>query len=720
MKNLFDRTLFKVRQSSSTGNALAMLITVVFSLASSAQETTKDSIRTNPLDEVIVKATRADEKTPVTFSNFTKKDFSKRNLGQDIPVLMNYLPSVVTTTDAGNGVGYTGIRVRGSDATRVNVTINGIPYNDSESHGTYWVNMPDFASSTESIQLQRGVGTSTNGAGAFGASLNLATESTMKAGGEISNSYGSFNTHKHTVKFSSGLLNDHFEFTGRLSQIKSDGYIDRASSDLKSYFLQANYIGKTTQIKALVFGGTQRSYQAWNGIDATTLHDDPTFNSAGMYTDEFGNTRYYDNETDNYQQDHTQLHWNEKLNSHLNLNLALHYTKGKGYYENYKEDADFADYGMTPAAGQTTTDLVRQKWLDNHFYGTTFSLNYKTDKLDAIFGGALNKYLGDHFGKVIWARYASTTELGDLYYHDYSHKTDANAFVKATYKVLDKLSLYGDLQIRNVNYIASGAQASKVTDNFNFFNPKAGVTYEMNTNSNLYFSYAKAHREPNRTDYENGTPKPEKLDDFELGWRYNTPKAKLNLNGYYMAYKDQLVLTGELDDVGSPIRKNSGDSYRIGIEADARIALGPKWLVAPNISISESINKDFYTDVSGTLEPIGNTNIAYSPKLIAGNMIAFSPVKNVNVALLSKFVGKQYLNNINDKSSYLNDYFINDFSFNWDIPMKKAFREISLNVLCNNIFDRKYVSNAVDYGGGYIYYFPQAGTNLLAGITLKF
>ena len=720
MKNVFKRTSYMSRSTKSIRTSFSILATVLLSLSSFAQEETKDSAQTKSLEEVIVKATRADEKTPVTFSNFTKKDFSKRNLGQDIPVLMNYLPSVVTTTDAGNGVGYTGIRVRGSDATRVNVTINGIPYNDSESHGTYWVNMPDFASSTESIQLQRGVGTSTNGAGAFGASLNLATESSAKTGGEIANSYGSFNTHKHTVKFSTGLLNDHFELAGRLSQIKSDGYIDRAFSDLKSYFLQGNYISKKTKIKALVFGGKEHTYQAWNGVDATTLHNNPTFNSAGIYTDESGNTRFYNNETDNYQQDHAQLHWNQQLNKSLNLTVALHYTKGKGYYENYKEDADFEDYGMTPTAGQTTTDLVRQKWLDNNFYGTTFSLNYKSDKIDVVFGGAANKYEGNHFGKVIWARYASTSELGDKYYEDYGNKIDANAFLKATYKVLDKLSLYGDLQMRHVNYEATGVQATKVNDNFNFFNPKAGLTYEFNANNNLYFSYAKAHREPNRTDYENGTPKPEKLNDFELGWRYNTEKIKLNLNGYYMAYRDQLVLTGKLDDVGSPIRENSGDSYRLGIEADAKIALSPKWTVAPNISISESLNKDFYTDASGTLESLGNTNIAYAPKFIIGNIVNFSPVKNINLAVMSKFVGKQYLNNINDKSSYLSDYFINDFSFSWDIPVNKVFKEISISALCNNILDRKYVSNAFDYGGGYIYYYPQAGASILTGVTLKF
>ncbi|MES2812142.1 MAG: TonB-dependent receptor [Bacteroidota bacterium] len=684
-----------------------------------SQEKGQDSIKSKSLEEVIVKATRADEKAPVAFTNFTQKDFSKRNLGQDIPVLMNYLPSVVTTTDAGNGVGYTGIRVRGSDATRVNVTINGIPYNDSESHGTYWVNMPDFASSTQSIQLQRGVGTSTNGAGAFGASLNLATESSLKSSGEISNSYGSFNTHKHTVKFSTGLMNNGFELAGRLSQVKSDGYIDRASSDLKSYFLQGNYIGKTTRIKALVFGGKEHTYQAWNGIDGGTLNDDRTFNWSGYFTDEFGNTRFYDNETDNYQQDHAQLHWNEKLNDNFDLNLALHYTKGKGYYENYKEDAAFEDYGMTPVAGQTTTDLIRQKWLDNDFYGTTFSLNYKKENLDVVFGGAINKYEGDHFGKVIWARYASTSELGDKYYDDYGIKTDANTFLKATYKILDKLSFYGDIQYRNVNYKANGVQANVVRDNFNFLNPKAGVTYEFNANNNLYFSYAKANREPNRTDYENGSPRPEKLDDFELGWRFNTEKIKLNVNGYYMSYKDQLVLTGKLDDVGSPIRENSGDSYRLGLEIDAKIVLTSKLVITPNINISENLNKDFYTDDSGTLESLGNTNIAYSPKFIVGNMVSFAPIKNVNIAILSKFVGKQYLTNLNNSNAVLRDYFVNDFSFNWDFPFKTVFKEISLNVLCNNIFNRKYVSNGYDYYGTN-YYFPQAGTNYLAGVTLKF
>ena len=428
---------------------LTYYMSFVFLLASFISfSQVKDTTKVNQLDEVLVSAVRVTSKTPVSFSNLTKNEIKSRNLGQDIPILMNYLPSVVTTSDAGNGVGYTGIRVRGSDATRVNVTINGIPYNDSESHGTYWVNMPDFASSLESIQLQRGVGTSTNGAGAFGASLNMLTDSyAKKATGEISNSIGSFNTHKHTVKFSTGLMNDHFEIAGRLSTLKTDGYIDRASSDLKSYFLQGTYVGKTTLIKALAFGGKEKTYQSWNGTDAETLNSDRTFNSAGIFTDESGQTRFYDNETDNYQQDHYQLHWNEKLTEKWSTNLAFHYTKGKGFYENYKEDADFSDYGLLPLGPVVTTDLIRQKWLDNDFYGTTFSANYKEEKLDVIFGGGYNKYEGAHFGKVIWARFASQSELGDHYYDDFATKTDGTVFAKANYQISEKISLFGDLQL---------------------------------------------------------------------------------------------------------------------------------------------------------------------------------------------------------------------------------------------------------------------------------
>ncbi len=717
MKTLFH---FRFTKYNVRSKIILPIAYCLMPIASFSQEKAKDTTKVNQLDEVLVSAVRVTSKTPVSFSNLDKKEIKFRNLGQDIPILMNYLPSVVTTSDAGNGVGYTGIRVRGSDATRVNITINGIPYNDAESHGTYWVNMPDFASSVESLQLQRGVGTSTNGAGAFGASLNLLTDSFAKeSNGEISNSFGSFNTRKHTVKFSSGLLNNRFELAGRLSNIDSQGYIDRAASDLKSYFLQGTYVGKTTLIKALVFGGTEKTYQSWNGIDGFTMNGDRTFNSAGMYTDEFDNTRYYDNETDNYQQDHYQLHWNERVSENWSTNFAVHYTKGKGYYENYKEEADFADYGLTPIVIENTTinttDLVRQKWLDNDFYGTTFSANYKKDKLDLILGGGWNKYEGDHFGKVIWTRFASTSELGDHYYDDYAVKTDGNIFAKANYQVTEKFSLYGDLQYRTVNYEANGVQANLVADTFGFFNPKAGLNYSLNNKNALYFSYAKAHREPNRTDYEGGNAKPEKLDDFELGWRYVSEKVKINTNIYHMAYKDQLILTGNLDDVGNPIRSNSEKSYRLGLEVDVTMALSKQLVMRPNFTLSQNRNVDL--NVSGT--NVGTKDIAYSPSIIAGNILVYKPTESLQISWLSKFVGKQYMNNIELPSAQLPDYFVNDLNISYEIKPKSIFKSIVLTGLVNNVLDRKYVSNGYMWDI-YPYYYPQAGINFLAGLTLKF
>lgn len=720
MKTIFEGTKVlshkgsKVKNLRRTKSIFFTLFSVFFTLFSFGQQ--QDSIKVNSLDEVLVSAVRVTSKTPVSFSNMDKKEIKYRNLGQDIPVLMNYLPSVVTTSDAGGGIGYTGIRVRGSDATRVNVTINGIPYNDAESQGTFWVNMPDFASSVESLQLQRGVGTSTNGSGAFGASLNMLTDSyASKATGEISSSIGSFNSNKNTVKFSTGLLNDHFELAGRLSTVKSDGYVDRASSDLKSYFLQGTYVGKTTLIKALVFGGTQKTYQAWNGIDGEKLNSDRRYNSAGEYTDEFGNTRYYDNETDNYNQDHYQLHWSESISDKWSTNLAFHYTKGKGYFENYKADALMAEYNLASAGDVSETDLIRQKWLDNDFYGTTFSAKYVTEKLNVIVGGAWNKYEGDHYGKVIWARNAGTSELGDHYYDDYSSKTDGNIFAKANYQFTEQLSFYGDLQYRNVHYKANSAETGLVNDTFHFFNPKAGLNFEINSKNTLYFSYARANREPNRTDYEGGNVKPEKLNDFELGWRFNSEKFQLNSNVYYMGYKDQLILTGRLDDVGNPIRANTEKSYRLGFEVDATIALSEKFTLRPNFTLSSNKNVDLAVDG----EFYGTTKIAYSPEVIAGNVIVYKPIERLYVSLLQKYVGEQFMNNIELPAAKLADYFVNDLNVSYEIRPKTIFKSITITGMVNNILDKKYVSNGAMWDV-YPYYYPQAGINFLAGLTLKF
>jgi len=601
------------------------------------------------LDEVFLSAVRVGDNSPITYSNLSNEEIEDRNLGQDIPVLMSYMPNVVTTTDAGAGVGYTGIRVRGSDATRVNVTINGIPYNDSESQGAFWVNLGDFASSVENLQLQRGVGTSTNGAGAFGASINILTDSYKEeAQGEIANSIGSYNTFKHTVKFSTGLINDHWAFAGRASKIRSDGYIDRASSDLKSYFLQGTFVDDNTLVKALTFGGSERTYQAWYGIDKETLEEDRTFNPAGIYTDENGNTKYYDNQTDNYKQDHYQLLWNQDYDSNWSSNIALHYTYGRGFYEEYNEDADLAEFGLPTfvADGEevTTSDVVGTKWLDNHFYGTVFSLNYQNSNWDVTLGGGWNKYEGDHFGEVLYTRFARNNDPYEPYYFNQADKTDFNIYGKANFAIAEKLAGYADLQLRTVNYETDGLLDDQSRflndDNFSFFNPKAGLTYELNPFNQFYFSYARAHREPSRNDYENGDPEAEELNDFELGWRHNSRVFKVNTNLYYMGYENQLVLTGGIDDVGAFIRQNSGNSYRLGLEIDATVVLSDKFSVRPNLSLSQNKNIDFVSTFNGELREYGNTDISFSPGIVAGNIFNYQPVQGLELKLLSKYIGE--------------------------------------------------------------------------------
>jgi len=725
-------------------NRYLFLTLLVFTVGITAQEKPQDSTRVHQLDEVLVKAVRVDATSPITHTNVSKAEIEKRNLGQDIPVLLNYLPSVVTTTDAGAGVGYTGIRIRGINAQSTNITINGIPYNDAESLGTFWVNLGDFASSVESLQLQRGVGTSTNGSGAFGASINVLTDAiSEKANGEISNSFGSYNTRKHNLKFSTGKLNNHFEIAGRLSQIKSDGYIDRATANLKSYFLQGAYVDDNRLIKAITFSGHEVTYQSWYGLeDLDLLENDRTYNISGMFTDEDGNDRFHENEEDNYQQDHYQLHWNERINNNWSTNLGLNFTHGEGYFEQYKEDEAFADYDLQEIAigGETinTTDLIRRRWLDNDFYVINANANFKKNRINMTFGGSYSIYDGDHFGEIIWARNASSSEINDHYYDGNGKKKDLSFFTKATLRVNDKISLFGDLQLRLVDYKTIGLTSDRVPleidENYSFFNPKAGITYKLNTMNHFYFSFARANREPNRDDFENNeTVKPEQLNDFELGFRHQSRTFSVNTNLYYMMYNEQLVLTGNIDNVGNPIRKNNGESYRIGLEVEANI--NPiKWLtIQPAITFSSNKNKTTLTSIDGALVDLGKTNISFSPELIASNALVFRPINQLQVSLLSKFVGEQYMGITDSEVSKLDSYFINDFNASYKIETNTFVKSITISALVNNIFNKEYVSNGYYYtyddnwtnpgvtttieGAGF---YPQATRNFLIGATLKF
>lgn len=685
---------------------------------------------TNVLEEVLVAAVRANTNIPVTYSNLSKKEIAKRNLGQDIPILLNYMPSVVSSSDAGAGIGYTYMSVRGSNSERINVTVNGIPYNDAESHGTFWVNLGDFASSTENLQLQRGVGTSTNGSGAFGASINILTDAISEdAFGEISNSFGSFNTRKHTVKFSSGKINNHIEISGRLSNISSDGYVDRAFADLKSYFLQGSYSDENTLIKAITFGGKEKTYQAWFGLTADELAEDRRQNP---YT--------YDNEIDNYQQDHYQLHWNEKINDNWTTNLGLNYTKGRGYFEQFKEGESATDFANLIKDG---SDLIVRRWLDNDFYVVNFNTNYKTEKLNFISGISYSNYTGDHFGEVIWGSdLADDVKIRDRYYFSDAKKTDFSAFAKATFKIADKLSGYIDLQGRFIGYQTEGITNDivpiDVHRNFNFFNPKLGFTYKINSQNNLYTSFAVANREPNRNDFENGVSSPESLNDFEFGWRLDKESIKLNTNIYYMDYRNQLVLTGALDDVGQQIRATSGSSYRLGLEIDADIRLNKQFSIRPNAAFSSNKNRDFYITRNGntTPEALGNTNISFSPNIILGNLFSYMPSENLQFTFLSKYVGKQFMSNFSSAIStndVLDDFFTSDINIVYHIKTTKIAESVTFTALINNVFNKEFVDRGYYYtfddtwstpgqtttldGAGY---YPQATRNFLLGVTIRF
>ena len=685
------------------------------------------------LDEVTVNSVRARDNSPLPFVNISKKDLEKTNLAQDIPTLLKNTPSVITTSFPGAGIGYSSIRVRGSDPSRVNVTINGVPYNDSESMGVWWVNLPDFASSIESIQIQRGVGTSTNGSAAFGGSLNIQTNAASDiASFEINNTLGSFSTIKNSVGFSTGFINDKFELSGRLSRIKSGGYIDRSGSKLRSYFLQGVYKDSNTLLKLLNFAGHELTDQAWFGIDASTLESNRKYNPAGEYYDKNGNIQYYNNQDEDYKQDHYQIHWNQSYENGWISNFGLHYTYGRGYYESYNLAFD-----------SNSSDNIDRRWLDNNFYGLIFSLNDKSDNYNAIVGGSYNKYEGQHFGEYLW--YADSNKLNNYkekFYDDYGNKSEFNFYAKLDYYLSQRLLIYGDLQYRKINYNASITPYSvilgyveegydMIDKKFNFFNPKIGLFYNKNEDNQLYISYARAQREPTRADYANGSPNPEKLHDFELGWRRTFSSFSINLNAFYMLYDDQLVLTGERDINGYEIRTNVGESYRLGLEVDSKLYINSSLNIESNFSISENKNKNLFFSFDGELRNYGNTDIAYSPNFIANNIINISPSDKTLVSLRSNYVSEQFFAQINSPISKLDSFFINDINVVHEVLMPNYADELKIKLLINNIFDVKYTS----YGGYYTYelpegnslktyegtyYYPQSGINFLLGIDIKF
>lgn len=703
-------------------------------------------------DEVVVEATRASDITPMAVTNVSKQELAKQNLGQDLPFLLQFTPSVVVTSDAGAGVGYTGIRIRGSDATRINVTMNGIPVNDAESHGVFWVNMPDFASSVDNIQIQRGVGTSTNGAAAFGASLNIQTNQLIDtAYANLGLSVGSFNTWRQNATFGTGLLKSGWAFDGRLSRITSDGYIDRASSDLSSYALSGGRYGKKSILRFNIFSGREKTYQAWYGVPQDSLATNRRFNPAGQYTDPQGNTRFYENETDNYQQDHYQLFYTYTPNSRWTLNSTWFYTYGRGYYEQFRNNERFSRYGLPNVVigsdTVTRTDFIRQRWLDNHFYGTLLTANYKAGKLNTTFGGGWYQYNGDHFGDVVWARLLGpTSELRPRYYENNALKTDYNFYVRAEYTLLDNLFLYGDLQYRGINYRFEGFNNQLVNVDqqvrFDFFNPKAGALYRIDASSQVFASVAVGNREPVRADLVESSPvsrpQAERMIDYELGYKRQGKRSLFQANVYYMDYYNQLVLNGQINDVGGYIRTNVDRSYRAGIELEYGLNVTRWFQWGANLTLSRNriLNYDEYVDLyDANFDFIGNarsrsfnnTPIAFSPDVIATSILGFRPAKGLQVDVLSKYVGKQYLDNSGDDARSLPAYLVHDLRINYQMPGYGFAKQFVFGLLVNNFTNLMYSANGYTYP--YIFdgtlvasnfFYPQAGTNFLANVQLRF
>ncbi len=705
------------------------------------------------LDEVVVNATRVDDNSGMAFSNMDAQTIQKQNLGQDAPFVLQQLTGVVVNSDAGNGVGYTGLRIRGSDATRVNITINGVPVNDAESQGTFWVNMPDLLSSVNSIQVQRGVGASSNGAGAFGATINMETNQlNEKPYAQLISTAGSYNTFRNTVAAGTGLLNNRFVLDARASAITSDGYIDRAYSNLNSYYLSAAYYGKKSVVKLINFRGNEKTYQAWNLVPEDSVKNgNRRYNEIGSYTDENGNKRYYENQTDNYMQNNYQLHFIKHFNNRLHFNLIGHYTKGRGYYEEYKEGQDFERYGMNEpqlmlpdSTFIQSTDLIRRRWLDNDFVGGIFNLSYRPSAdLSFTLGGGYNTYYGKHFGRVMWARYASNSEIDHEYYLNTANKNDANVYLKANWRATGKLNLFADLQHRRVDYSYLGPDNSDTLSQqlqvFNFFNPKLGLSYDLNTHINLYGSAAVGNKEPNRNDFiENrpdNQPKHEQMLDIEAGCRFTSSDLRILVNFYNMQYKNQLVLNGEINDVGASKRINVPVSFRRGIEFELSYRFSSLITLAGNVAYSKNkiVNFDEYVDhYASDYSYLGNlrtqthqlTDISFSPDLVSSVQLLISPVKGLELAFIHKYVGRQFLDNTSTISRSIDPYGVMDFRLNWKL---RSAPDLTLMLGVYNLLNKKYETNGYTFGWyegaeriTYNYLAPAAPVNFLAGFSLKF
>lgn len=713
------------------------------------------------IEEIVITPTRASSQTPTTFSMVTKEQLAKINFGQDLPVLLETTPSAVSTSDAGAGVGYTGLRIRGVDPTRTNVTINGIPINDSESHGVFWVNMPDIVSSVEDIQIQRGVGTSANGAAAFGASINIVTDQVSKNPYTIiDQSVGSFRTAKSTLKIGTGQLKNGFSFDARLSHITSDGFLDRAYSNLNSYFLAGAWVGKKSSVKANFFSGKEITYQAWEGTPESRIKNDVAgmnaFADRNYLTDEQRqnllksgrtyNLYTYDNQVDNYRQDHFQLHFNHQFNAQLNLQLSAHSTLGKGYYEQFRANDDLADYGLaTVVLGNdsvTSSDLIRRKWLDNQFYGGIFALTFKTNKLNLTWGGAVNTYSGAHFGEVIWARYASNSEIRHRYYYDDAQKSEISSYVRANY-TLNKFTLYGDMQYRFIDYSYFGTsevngalQEGREQTTFSFFNPKAGLIYNFSTRTQVYGSFAIGNREPVRDDFRQPVggvkPQSEQLANTEVGFRHQSSRFLYKSNVYWMNYKNQLILTGQINDVGGYTRTNVAKSYRLGLELEAAYKLSEKFTVSGNVTLSQNkvaaftAYMDDYDNGGQLATQYTNTDLAFSPNTIAALLLAYQPIKRVEIMWTAKYVGKQYLDNTSDETKRIDAYFVNHLGISYNYPINSS-TTLKLSVQVNNIFNHTFENNGYTYSyfyGGVTttenFYYPQAGRNAMIRLSLNF